>query len=450
MLFEGWDAAGKGTLINNLILNLDPRGYNVYPVNAPTKEEEFKPFLWRFWIKTPAKGQIAIFDRSWYGKVLVERVDKIVKKKEWKIAFHEINVFERQLTDDGFVIIKFFLHISKKEQKKRFKKLKNNSSTKWKVTKQDLKHHKQYDEYFKATNKMLQKTDTENSPWVIVESYDERFATHKIFTTFINRVEQAVNQKQKNQAESKQSEKSIIKIPDKSILDSIDLNQDYDKEEYKKKLKKCQKVIYELEHEIYINRIPVLIMYEGWDAAGKGGNIKRLVSGLDPRGYSVIPFAAPNDVEKKHHYLWRFWLNLPKAGHIAIFDRTWYGRVLVERVEGFCSKAEWQRAYKEINETEKILSHFGMLIFKFWIHIDRETQLNRFKAREKIPHKQWKITEEDYRNRDKWDDYKIAVEEMINRTSTEYAPWIVIPGNSKYFARIHTLETVIKRIKNEF
>ncbi len=449
IVFEGWDAAGKGTLINNLILNLDPRGCKVYPTNAPDKEELLKPFLWRFWVNTPKKGQIVIFDRSWYGKVLVERVDNIAKKKDWKRAFDEINTFEKQLVDDGCIIIKFFLHISQKEQKKRFKKLKNNPSTKWKVTKQDLKHHQQYNEYFKATNDMLEKTHMDYAPWTIVESFDERYATHKIFEIFIQRLNAAIEEKEKFVEKVKNQPIERFVNPEESFLAKTDLSLSLEKDEYKDLLDKYQNKIYELEHLIYTKRIPVLIMYEGWDAAGKGGNIKRLVSGLDPRGYTVIPFAAPNDVEASHHYLWRFWINIPKAGHIALFDRSWYGRVLVERVEGFCSDEEWQRAYDEINQTEKILSDSGMLIFKFWIHIDKETQLERFKSREKIPYKNWKITDEDYRNREKWNDYEIAVEDMLFKTSTGFAPWTVIPGNSKYYARIKVLETVINGIKKE-
>jgi polyphosphate kinase 2 (PPK2 family) len=202
-----------------------------------------------------------------------------------------------------------------------------------------------------------------------------------------------------------------------------------------------------LEHEIYVRRVPVVIAYEGWDAAGKGGNIRRLTQNLDPRGYEVVPVAAPNDIEKAHHYLWRFWLQMPKAGHITIFDRSWYGRVLVERVEGFCTEAQWRRAYREINGMEQHLAHFGAIVLKFWLHIDPDEQLRRFREREGMLHKQWKMTDEDWRNREKLDQYRGAVEEMLYRTSTPYAPWTIVESNCKRHARVKVLETVCKAIR---
>ena len=218
-------------------------------------------------------------------------------------------------------------------------------------------------------------------------------------------------------------------------------------EEYATRLKKAQAMLPELEHEIYLRRVPVVIAYEGWDAAGKGGNIRRLTQNLDPRGYEVVPVAAPNDVEKAHHYLWRFWAQMPKAGHIAIFDRSWYGRVLVERVEGFCTEAEWRRAYREINGMEQHLVNFGAVLLKFWLHIDPDEQLRRFREREGMAHKQWKITEEDWRNREKMDQYREAVEEMLHRTTTPYAPWTIVESNCKRYARVKVLETVCEVIR---
>lgn len=449
IVFEGWDAAGKGTLINRLLLSLDPRGFTVYPTNPPTEEENLRPFLWRFWIKTPEAGRIAVFDRSWYGRVLVERVDKIVKPKIWSKAFNEITSFERQLVDGGTAIIKFFLHITKKEQKKRFDKLKNNPSTAWKVSKDDLRHNKQYDAYLEATEEMLAKTDTSFAPWTIVEAHDRRFATIKVFKTVLEALDKKIHEVKNTTNKKETRRKPIIEIKklSSSMLDKADLSLTFSKEEYVKALNKYQKKIHELEHEVYLKRLPVIIVYQGWDAAGKGGNIKRLVQKMDPRGYEVITISAPNDIEKAHHYLWRFWMKVPKAGHIAIFDRSWYGRVLVERIEGFCSEEEWKRSYREINEMEEQLVNFGTVLTKFWLQIDKEEQLRRFQEREKNPHKKWKITEEDWRNREKWDHYKSAVDEMLFRTSTSYAPWTIIESNSKWYARIKTLRTVVNEIQ---
>jgi polyphosphate kinase 2 (PPK2 family) len=236
-----------------------------------------------------------------------------------------------------------------------------------------------------------------------------------------------------------------------SVLDRVDLTLSLTEAEYTSALEKYQARIMELEHEIYVRRIPVIIVFQGWDAAGKGGAIKRLVQGMDPRGYDVIPVGPPNELEKAHHYLYRFWINIPKTGHFAIFDRSWYGRALVERVEGFCTETEWRRAYGEINEMEEQFASFGAHIVKFWLHIDKDEQLRRFKAREEEPHKRWKITPEDWKNREKWDAYKIAVDEMLRRTSTPHAPWTIVESNSKWYARVKVLKTVVggleKRLK---
>jgi len=449
IVFEGWDAAGKGTLINKLLLALDPRGYTVHPTNPPTEEEVLRPFLWRFWIRTPEAGRIAVFDRSWYGRVLVERVDKIVKKKAWERAYGEIVSFERQLVDGGFVIIKFFLHITKKEQKKRFGKLRKNKSTAWKVTKDDYRHHRQYDQYFEATEDMLARTDTGFAPWTVVEAHDRRYATVKVFNTVIETLARKIDRVEKKRGEPERDNVSSFQGVNKtsSVLDKTDLSKRLTRDEYGKALKEYQNLILELEHEVYLERVPVVIVYQGWDAAGKGGNIKRLVQKMDPRGYEVITTAVPNDVERAHHYLWRFWWKVPKAGHIAIFDRSWYGRVLVERVEGFCKEEEWRRAYREINEMEDQWVNFGTVLIKFWLHIDKEEQLRRFQERQNTAHKLWKISAEDWRNREKWDQYKEAVDEMLFRTSTSHAPWTVIESNSKLYARIKVLKTVVQEVQ---
>lgn len=449
IVFEGWDAAGKGTLINELILPLDPRGFNVYPTNPPNEEERLRPFLWRFWIKTPAKGRIAIFDRSWYRRVLVDRIDSVVKEKKWRQSYDEIKSFERQLADAGNVIIKFFLHISKKEQKKRLKKLEKDKSASWRVSKQDWKLHKKYDEMLTAVEEMIEKTDSDYAPWTIIESHNKRFAQIKIFKTLIEAVSKKIELKKNAGSKEKIIIQPVVELKslDSSILDKVDLTLTVSEEEYKEKLKKYQSRIREIEHQIYVRRIPIMLLYEGWDAAGKGGNIRRLTQNMDPRGYEVIPIAAPNDVEKAHHYLWRFWNTIPKAGHIAIFDRTWYGRVLVERIEGFCSETEWKRAYREINEAESHIVNFGAILIKCWFHIDKDEQLRRFEDRQKTSYKQWKITEEDWRNREKWDKYKEAVDEMLFRTSTTYAPWTIIESNCKLWARLKTLKTVIDTVE---
>ena len=456
IVFEGFGAAGKGTLINRLIRPLDPRGFDVYAVNGESEEEQMHPFLWRFWTKTPAKGRIAIFDRSWYRRVLIDRFDKITSTKQLGYAYNEIVSFEQQLADDGTVIIKFFLDITKKEQTKRFKKLLDNKETAWRVSKGDLKRNHQFEEYKVMNEEMLQQTDTDFAPWTIIEAMDREYATVKVVSTVIRRLEKQINQvleeKKKKEAakatpEKEPSASEQNDIFRSSILNSVDLSLSFTKEEYRERLNVLQKRLSLLHSELYRRRIPVVIGFEGWDAGGKGGAIKRLTECMDPRGYEVHPTASPNDIESAHHYLWRFWQAMPKDGHVAIFDRTWYGRVMVERIEGFCTTEEWKRAYKEINDMEAQLAHSGAIVLKFWMQIDKEEQKRRFEERMNIPEKRWKITEEDWRNRAKWDLYEEAVDEMLIRTSTTYAPWIIVEGNCKYYARIKVLETVVNAIE---
>ena len=462
IVFEGFGAAGKGLQIGRLIQSMDPRGFHVFPIKNETEEERMHPFLWRFWTKTPEKGRIAIYDGSWYRRALIDRFEKRTKEKELPEAFHSINSFEKQLTDDGTVIIKLFPDISRKEQKKRFEKLQKNKETAWRVTQGDLERNAKYNEYAAMMEDMLFKTDTDYAPWTIIEATDRRFATVKIYTTVIkamaDQIEKLARQKKKvtadQETEDHMNVSEVAREADKelrelqvSILSKADLSLKYSREEYEEKLDKLQKKIEKLHGELYRRRIPVVLGFEGWDAGGKGGAIKRLTAKMDARGYAVNPTASPNDIEKAHHYLWRFWRAMPKAGHVAIFDRTWYGRVMVERIEGFCTKEEWQRAYKEINDMEKDLYDAGAVVIKFWMHIDKDEQERRFRERQENPEKQWKITDEDWRNREKWDQYEDAVNEMLLRTSTDYAPWVVVEGNDKYYARVKVLKTVVDAIE---
>ena len=324
------------------------------------------------------------------------------------------------------------------------------------MTEADWRHNEQYDDYMCAYEEMLENTDTDFAPWTIIEATDREYAQAKILTTVVNALQEKINDVRAKAAEKEaekeaqkadvpgEAEESVFKT---SVLDGVDLNKTMTKAAYKKKLKELQGRMEKLHSKMYHKRIPVVLAFEGWDAAGKGGAIRRLTETLDPRGYEVVPTAAPNDIEKAHHYLWRFWNSMPKAGHIAIFDRTWYGRVMVERIEGFCTEDEWKRAYKEINQMEANMTNFGAIVIKFWLHIDKDEQERRFKERMENPEKQWKITDKDWRNREKWNQYVEAVDEMILRTSTTNAPWVIVEGNSKYYARIKVLETVVRALE---
>ena len=456
--FEGYGASGKGVQIGELIQGLDPRGFQVYAVKNETEEERMHPFLWRFWTKMPPKGRIAIYDSSWYRKVLIDRFDGKTSEKEVENSFRSIRSFEEQLTADGMVMIKIFLAIDKKEQKKRLEKLLDSKETAWRVSEGDLKRNRHFQEYRAMNEEMLLRTDTAHAPWHIVEATDRRFATVKIYSIVVKTLEQKIREVARKKAEDAEGSGSVAMTEEQpaedlvlkeSVLSKADLSLSYTKEEYKEKLSKLQKKLEKLHGELYRYRIPVVLGFEGWDAGGKGGAIKRLTQRMDPRGYVVHPTASPNDIERAHHYLWRFWTDMPKAGHVTIFDRTWYGRVMVERIEGFCTRQEWQRAYREINDMEKDLTEADAVVLKFWMQIDKEEQARRFQARQENPEKQWKITDEDWRNREKWDQYEEAVNEMLIRTSSPYAPWIVVEGNCKYYARIKVLETVVEAVEKK-
>ena len=446
VLFEGGEATGKGTLINRVIRTLDRRHLKVHSINKVYEDEHFRPYLWRFWRRLPAAGKMAILDRSWYGPILQKRVGNDILLSEWKTAREEIKCFERQLCDGGYLIIKIFLHITKDEQERRFLELEGNPATAWRVTRQDWIHHDHYDLFCEYAQQMLTTSHAGCAPWHLLSGTNRRAATLGVYRIIADSLEKALAQRE---GQGPKPEKPRLPFPERKAdpLAEVDLGLAVDRAEYRKQLDELQEEIHEQVHRIYTARLPVAIVYEGWDASGKGGNIKRLTQSMDPRGYEVVPIAAPNDVEKRHHYLWRFWQAVPKAGHVAIFDRSWYGRVLVERVEGFCSKADWRRAYQEINEFESQLINGGVLLVKFWLQIDKNEQLRRFQEREQDPAKRWKITDEDWRNRDRWEDYTSAVRDMLRQTDTAIAPWTVVESNSKHHARLKALRVVVEALR---
>ena len=451
VVVEGLSAAGKGTIINQMIQPLDPRGFKVSCIASPNRDEQMRPFLWRFWRRTPSADRMAIFDRSWYRSLLDAKINGVISEADLEKAYADVRNFERQMRDGGTLILKFFLEVSKKEQAARLAALQNNPATAWRVSDAVMERHAQYNDYLKAVEQMFKETDGEGGPpWLRVSSKSTKQATLKVLDHMVDTIQKRVDEvKEGTPALTATNRPHRPLFRDGPSLATTDLSKQLSKEEYREMLGSRQQKIQDLHHEVYRLRIPVVIVYEGWDAAGKGGNIRRLTERMDPRGYEVIPVSAPNDVEKAHHYLWRFWTEFPKAGHVTIFDRSWYGRVLVERVEGFCTETEWKQAYHEINEMEDNFRHFGTALVKFWFHIDQDEQLRRFQAREHNPRKQWKLNQEDWRNRDKWKPYEEAVNEMFIRTHAPHAPWTIIEGNCKRYARIKALDVVIEAIEQK-
>lgn len=450
ILFEGWGASGKGELISDLILNFDPRWFSVHSLIRPTELERREPVLWRYWNIIPKAGDFAILDRSWYLDVSTARLEEGVRSDELTRRLNSINTFERELTDAGYLIIKFFVHIGKEEQKRRFAALVKDPNTQWRVTEQDWKRNRQYEKYRQAFDEMIGYTDTAAAPWCLISGTDRRAAALDVFQTVIARVSEALSREPAPQpAEEESINPGAYPFLPMPKLSDIPLDHSLEKREYRERLKKRQRQLRELHSELYLKKIPVILAFEGWDAAGKGGTIRRVAKALDPRGYEVVPIAAPAPDEAARHYLWRFWKNLPRDGHIAIFDRTWYGRVLVERVEGFCTESDWKRAYREINEFERELADWGAVVLKFWLQIDKDEQFRRFQARQNDPEKQWKITDEDWRNRSKWEQYEICVNDMLKYTSTQFAPWHIIESQDKQFGRVQTLDLITDAIRKK-
>ncbi len=440
IVFEGVHASGKGMLTNEVLMALDARYTKFYATHAPTAEELRKPFLWQYAINTPSVKEIYIYYRSWYSLYFAMK-NKNVENSSYKnpeLLVEEMKNFEKSLQDNGTELIKFYIEIDKEKQREHIKEMYDNPRTMWKAQEYDKDND---DEYRMEMEELLK---SQNKSWKVVENQGKDVTTHKIFSYLVEVLEARVAKEQEKEASRPPKRDGFFNGEFPNILEDYEEGTDLDKESYQERLDVLQKEMREIQHTLYEQKIPLILVYEGWDAAGKGGNIKRLVQRLDPTGYEIDTTAAPTEVELNHHYLWRFWKALPKTGHIGIRDRSWYGRVMVERVEGFASNEEVTRAYAEINEFEKSLVNYGAIVIKFFIHISKDEQLVRFKARQGNEDKVWKITDDDWRNRDKWNLYEEAINDMLNKTSTKNAPWFVINGNNKRYARIRALEIIVE------
>jgi len=439
ILISGVDGGGKGDIINLLNEWMDPRGIQTHAFDVPSEDERQRPSYWRYWMALPRTGEIGIFIGSWYSEPIAKCIAGKNDYADLDANLIHVNNIERELADDGMLIIKCWVHMSKDHQKAKLEGYLEDPETKWRVTKKDLKHLKLYKKFTNIAERVIRETSTGHCPWLIVDGTDIKHSSITVAEHILERI----NSQIKSRTRKKQPIKDNIENIEKevSLLKSLNLDKTISKSNYNNKLEKYQGKLNRLAREARLKNCSATLVFEGWDAGGKGGAIRRITHALDARQYRVIPIAAPTDEERAHHYLWRFWRHVPKAGHITIYDRSWYGRVLVERVEGFASKEEWFRAYTEINDFEEELFDAGTLIIKYWLHIDKDEQERRFKEREKISYKKHKITEEDYRNRKMWNQYEAAVDDMVSRTSTEYAPWHLIEANDKRYARIKVLKT---------
>ena len=523
VLFEGWNGAGKGSRISDLMYHLDARATSVHVTENLDVEAArsfagtdqgvtgFFPVMQEFWKALGPRGDITFYDRGWYTAAMqqvlynlfgtlslpkgLSRDHVLATLGERRLQAAQAYVdsiadFERQLSDDGYVVVKFFVHMTKKGQKKRLMRLHDDPATRWRVSEEKLARIGNYEEAYALYDRLLEDSDFEFAPWTLLNGEDKRRTNVAVAETLVQALESALAALPAEDdgvassvctAPSTQPSAPAVAcagsdvapaatptassaaasrpaaqaprtsrfpgVPDRPRLDEVDHSLALDEQTYRKRLKRLQKRLNALENEMYQKRVPLMVMYEGWDAAGKGGNIKRVAQALDARAYTIFPSPAPTRPELLHPHLWRYWTRLPKAGHVGIYDRSWYGRVLVERVEGFATPEQWARAYDEINEFERDLVEWGAILLKFWVDVSSEEQLRRFQERQNDPAKQWKITEEDWRNRDKYSQYKEAVEDMFRLTSTTFAPWTVLESDDKRHARVQALEIIVEALE---
>jgi polyphosphate kinase 2 (PPK2 family) len=477
VVFAGVDGAGKSETVNLLNEWMDPRWIVTRAYGDPSDEERERPEFWRYWRDLPPRGRVGLFLSSWYSRPVLDRVYRRSGRAEFDQRLARITEFERMLADDGALILKFWMHLGRKQQKKRLEALESDTLTRWRVTNRQWKHWRMYGRFIAAAEQAIRLTSTASAPWTIVEGLDPRYRSLAVADTLAGAIrrrldlmpapaaprsaitvpatrdasaanagaESAGAKSRRTSAHAAAATKAGGQTP--TILSRLDMSLTASPRTFDARLEELQGRLNRLHRKAQDRGLSTVLVFEGWDAAGKGGAIRRVMAALDARGGQVIPIAAPTDEERAHHYLWRFWRHLSRAGRVTIFDRSWYGRVLVERVEGFASEAEWFRAYAEINQFEQQLVEHGVVLVKYWVHITSAEQLRRFKERAQTAHKQWKLTEEDWRNRERWDAYEQAVNDMIERTSTKLAPWTLVEGNDKRYARLKVLETVVARLE---
>ncbi|MEP9316771.1 polyphosphate:AMP phosphotransferase [Pseudomonas sp. LABIM340] len=441
ILINGIEGAGKGETVKLLNEWMDPRLIRVESFLLPTDEELSRPPQWRFWRRLPPKGTTGIFFGNWYSQMLYARVTGEIKDSQLDGLISDAERFERMYSDEGALIFKFWFHLSKKQLKERLKALENDPTRSWQLSEIDWKQSEVYDKFVRYGERVLRRTSRDYAPWYVVEGSDERYRSLTVGRTILESLQAALKRKDRPTPQP-HAAPLVSSLDNKGLLDALDLSLSLDKDQYKEQLAKEQARLATLMRDKRFRSHSLIAVFEGNDAAGKGGAIRRVTDALDPRQYRIVPIAAPTEEERAQPYLWRFWRHIPARRQFTIFDRSWYGRVLVERVEGFASDADWLRAYAEINDFEEQLANYNIVLVKFWLSIDQETQLERFKERESIPFKRFKITEEDWRNRDKWDLYVDAVGDMVDRTSTEIAPWTLVEANDKRYARVKVLKTI--------
>ena len=447
ILISGVRGAGKGETVNLLNEWMDPRHIHTHAFDNPSDEERERPPMWRFWRALPPRGRIGILFGSWYTAPIIDRVFKRTSGKDLLRSIDEINHFEKMLADEDALVLKFWFHLSKKRQKKRLKALQADRETSWRVTERDWDFFKHYDRFYRISEETLRRTSTAHAPWIVIEGSDPEYRAVTVGKTLLEAMRKRLERRVERRVPKSQAVPIVRAVDKLHVLQGMDLSLKLERKAYSKRMRKLQARLAFATRDPRFLRHNVVCVFEGMDAAGKGGAIRRITKALDARLYHTIPVAAPTDEERAQPYLWRFWRHVPRKARVTLYDRSWYGRVLVERIEGFCSEADWMCAYCEINDFEEQLARNGAVVAKFWLQISKQEQFRRFKEREKTRFKRFKITAEDWRNRRKWDAYQTTAADMIERTSTAHAPWTLVEANDKYHARAKILETLVEAIE---
>ncbi len=442
VFIEGFQLAGPGIILNELIQKLDPRFFEVFS-KTDTLNEEKHNFIYPYFNAIPMNGRFSFYEDGYMEATIQDYFHGKLDDAGYRKRINSINNFERTLINNGYRILKIFVGASRKDLKKTYDIVQEYEE--YGIIR-DLAYEQMnhYKSWKRAYDTVIQDT-SEYSKWHILDGCDKWYKVkNKAFRLLRDTIQKALEEGKHNGSLYEES----FEMATTPKLADVDLSRTISEEDYKVRLKELNYTLAALQALTTKYEVPVVIGFEGWDAAGKGGTIRRLVYPLNPRDYDVCPIASPDNYEKSRHFLWRFYRQLPKRGFVQVFDRTWYGRVMVERLEGYCSENDWKRAYNEINEFEQDLVDSGAVVLKFWLQIDKDTQLERFTDRQNTPEKQWKITEEDWRNREKWDAYEVAVDEMIQKTSTKAAPWHILPSVDKKYARIKAMEITAEALRD--
>ena len=457
VVVSGIRGAGGVDTLNLLNTWMDPRWIHTHVFDAPSDEERERPPFWRYWRSLPEAGNMGLYLDGWYGDDVAAHCRGHTTAPAFAAQIKRIAAFERGLCDDGALIVKIWLHLSKGEQRRRADTHRIDPVFGFRPSDAAWPQPAPYDAFTTAAAKSLRATSTAEAPWHVIDAADDNYRRATVLTILRDAVSahrktwrkatKAAAKEMKHAVKEDKSQKRPARKSRHSALAKVKFGMTMSAAAYASAFRARQARLYELQKAARTMGISTVIAFEGWDAAGKGGAIRRLTYALSARNYAVVPISAPSDEERAHHYLWRFWRHLSRAGHVTLFDRSWYGRVLVERVEHLTTDDAWRRSYGEINDFEDQLTDYGAVVLKFWLHIDMAEQLKRFKERRDTAYKSWKITDDDWRNRSKWDHYEAAVNDMIAATSTKNAPWHVVPANDKHTARILIFDVVIKALE---